>query len=65
MVLHLLSKNIGVGHQIFQLSLYCSFVAVKYDGSNMAGMTAANTFKAVESCWTFCRKQDLILSEVF
>ena len=49
----------------FQLSPYCSFVGEKYDGSNMAGMTAANIFKAVDSCWTFCQKQNLILSEVF
>ena len=38
-------QNIGVGHQIFLIAPYYSFVAVKYDGSNMSGMTAANTFK--------------------
>ena len=31
--------------KFFQLPPYCSFVAVKYDSSNMSGMTVANTLR--------------------
>ena len=43
------------GIKFFQLLPYCRFVAVKYDGSNVAGMTATNTFKVADSCRSFSK----------